>query len=52
VFEVAQRPDPLDDDVVGGAAVQIAHEVDAAGIVFVGGVVQTLCGGQVALMGR
>ena len=45
--EVLEDEQPLLDDGVVPGALDVGDEADAAGVVFVGGVVQTLCRGAV-----
>ncbi len=46
VFEVLEDLDGLAEDVVRFAVLQIDDEADAAGIVFVRGIIKTLSGGD------
>src|SRR5690606_36872091 len=48
VVEVAERQQALVDDVAARPAVHVDDEGDAAGVVFVGGVVEALPGGEPA----
>jgi hypothetical protein len=44
MLEVEEDLEPALDDARGLAALQIDHEADAASVVLVSGIVETLCG--------
>jgi hypothetical protein len=46
VIHVAKRSETVSDDLMAALALHVNDEVDAAGVVFESGVVETLCTGE------
>jgi hypothetical protein len=46
VIHVAKRAETVSDDLMTALALHVNDEVDAAGVVFESGVVETLCAGE------